>query len=310
MDPDEILAAMDAVSGGPHPGARGAHAKGVLCAGRFVPAPEARALSAAAHLQGEPTRVTVRFSNGSGNPGAADGERGDGRGMAVKLYLPDGTTTDLVCLTLPVFFVRTAADFLAFVRARRPDPETGQPDFERLGALLAEHPETAAALQLVLPTLTAPVSYATCAYNSLHAFWLVDAGGDRRAVRYRFEPDAGVAALDDEQAQAAAPDYLQRDVRDRLASGTIGFTLLAVLAEPGDPLDDPTAPWPAERERVPLGRLELDGLDTTRGHDGDVLVFDPTRVTAGIELTDDEIVRTRSDVYAASVARRTGVARA
>ena len=35
-----------------------------------------------------------------------------------------------------------------------------------------------------------------------------------------------------------------------------------------------------------------------------MLVFDPTRVTDGIELTDDEILRTRADVYAESVLYR------
>ena len=306
MDPLQILEAMDAVHGGPYDGARAAHAKGILCAGRFTASDQAPALSTAAHLQGDPVRVTVRFSNGSGDPGSPDGHRGDGRGMAVKFYLPDGTTTDVVALTLPVFFVHPAADFLPFVRARRPDPETGQPDFAKIGAFLAEHPETAQALQLILPTLgAAPVSYATCAYNSLHAFVLADPEGGRRPVRYRFEPDAGEAVLSDEEADARDADYLQHELRERLAAGPVGFTMVAIIGEPGDPLDRPTDAWPPERVRVELGRLELDGLDTTREHDGDVLVFDPARVTDGIELTGDEIVTTRSAVYRASVARRT-----
>ena len=84
-------------------------------------------------------RATVRFSNGGGDPGAPDYAT-EGRGMAVKLYLEDGTRTDMVALTLPVFFARTPEDFFEFTRARKPDPATGQPDMERLGKWLGEHP--------------------------------------------------------------------------------------------------------------------------------------------------------------------------
>ena len=45
-----------------------------------------------------------------------------GAGMAVKLYLDDGARTDMVALSLPVFFARTPEDFLEFTRARKPDP--------------------------------------------------------------------------------------------------------------------------------------------------------------------------------------------
>ena len=96
--------------------------------------------------------------------------------MAVKFYLPDGGTTDIVALTLPCFFVRTPEDFVTFLGARKPDPETGQPDMERIGAFLGEHPETGAALQQILPALVPPLSYATCVYNSIHSFRRLGSG--------------------------------------------------------------------------------------------------------------------------------------
>jgi catalase len=46
-------------------------------------------------------------------------------------------------------------------------------------------------------------------------------------------------------------------------------------------------------------------LETGRETDGDVLVFDPVRVTDGIELSEDPILKYRSPAYSASVARRT-----
>jgi catalase len=53
-----------------------------------------------------------------------------------------------------------------------------------------------------------------------------------------------------------------------------------------------------------VGRLVLTGPETERERDGDILVFDPTRVTAGIELSDDPILHFRPRAYSASVERR------
>jgi catalase len=301
----EILAALDDLHG-VHDGHRTQHAKGTLLAGTFTPADHD--LSRAAHLNA-PVRVTARFSNGSGDPTAGDNERTDGRGLAVKFYLPDGGTTDLIGLSLPVFFVRNGQDFLEFVRARKPDPETGQMDFGKVGEFLGAHQETAAAVQQILPAFVAPESYATTGYNSLHAFVLVAQDGTRTPGRYRFEPEAGLANLSDEDAEAADAGYLQAEVVDRAEREGVRFRLDFVLAGDGDDITDPTVAWPEDRERVTLGRLELTGVDEVREREGDVLVFDPTRLTDGVEPSGDEIPQVRSDVYALSVLRRTGVAR-
>jgi catalase len=71
-------------------------------------------------------------------------------------------------------------------------------------------------------------------------------------------------------------------------------------------VNDPTVAWPADRETVEVGRVELEGPDTERERDGDILVFDPTRVTDGIDLSDDPILRFRPRAYSASVTRRSG----
>src|SRR3954454_11026218 len=88
-------------------GARALHAKGTLLEGTFTATPAAARLTRAAHMQGEPVKATVRFSNGSGDPDAPD-YGPEIRGMAAKLYLPDGETrTDISAQTVPRFPVRT-----------------------------------------------------------------------------------------------------------------------------------------------------------------------------------------------------------
>ncbi|HWH45727.1 MAG TPA: catalase family peroxidase [Thermoleophilaceae bacterium] len=300
---EEMVDALNAIHGA-HAGRRAVHTNGVLLAGSFTATPEAARLSRAAHLRGEPVRITARFSNGGGDPAAPDGKP-DGRGLAVKFYLPDGSTTDIVALTLPVFFVRTPEDFLEFTRARRPDPETGKPDMEKLGAFVEAHPEALPAIQIGL-AMKAPDSYACQRYWAIHAFRLVNSDGESRAVRYRLEPEAGIAEIESDEAKGRAPDYLRAGILEQLPAA---FTLHAQLAEDGDPEDDPTAAWPDERETVELGRLELTGPETGRETGDDVLVFDPTRVTDGIELSGDRVLAARSHAYAVSVERRSGVRR-
>jgi catalase len=255
-------------------------------------------------MDGEPVRATVRFSNGGGDPGIPDYAT-EGRGMAVKLYLEDGRRADMVALSLPVFFARTPEDFFAFTRARKPDPATGQPDMKRLAKWLEAHPEAGPAIQAAV-TAPPPESYARCEYNGIHAFRYVNADGEGRFIRFRWEPEAGVASLSPDEAKERGRDYLQRDILDRVTSGQAAFRLVVTLAELGDPVDDPTEAWPAERQTVQVGRLELTGPETERERDGDVLVFDPTRVVDGIEVTEDPILRFRHRAYAVSVERRSG----
>ena len=302
----EVIDAVNALSGR-HDGECALHSKGTLCAGTFTASPDAAGLSTAAHFRGDPVRTHVRFSNGGGEPEGRDGGR-EARGMAVKLYLADGSTTDIVCVTTPVFVVRTPEDFLELMLARKPDPETGQPDMERLGAFLGAPPESMPAIQHTLGN-PPPVSYLTCAYNSLHAYRFTNAGGEQRYIRYRWEPHAGEANVAEEEESSLAHDYLQDDLRERLGQGPAGFTLTAAIAADGDPTDDSTAAWPDDRERVTLGRLEVTGIATDRERDGDILVFDPTRVTAGIECSDDPILQFRAHAYDESVYRRSGVRR-
>jgi catalase len=287
---EEIVDAINEISG-VHPGHRAAHAKGTLMTGTFTGA--GTDLTTAPHLQGEPVRVTARFSNGGGDPGIPDYAR-EGRGMAVKFYLPDGAKTDIVALSLPCFFVRTPEDFLEFTRARK-DPERLMPDW--LGA----HPEALTAIQAALGA-NPPASYASCAYNSIHSFRWIDADGGSRFVRYRWEPEAGVETLSPEDAKARGRDYLQEDL---LARGESAFRLKAIIATEEDAVDDPTVAWPDEREQVEVGRLVVEGPELERERDGDILVFDPTRMIDGIELSDDAILRFRGPAYSVSVERRT-----
>jgi len=301
---EDIVDALEALNGGPHPGFRAVHAKGTICEGTFTSTPEARGLSRAAHLRSDPIETIVRFSNASGHPRTPDADPLAGRGMAVKFLLPDGEATDIVSVPLVVFFARNAEDFLELTRARIPDPDTGQPDPEKLGAYLAEHPEAGVALQKGIPKLAPTTSFATSDYRALHAFGLVDAGGETHWGRYTWEPEEGPDYLTDEQREAAERDYLQEEIGQRLADGIARFTLEFTLANQGDPLDDPTFEWEGEHEVVELGELEVLRVLEDAETPEEPIVFDPMRLTDGIEPSDDQILAARPKAYSVSIERR------
>ena len=281
---------------------RAAHAKGFCVEGTFRATPEAARLTRAPHFQGSPIPVNVRFSNGSGSLGSAD-HHVDGRGMAVKFRLPDGTATDTVSLTQRTFFVRTPEEFLEFVEARDPDPATGRPDPVRIGDFLSDHPEAQPAVTAVL--FGEPVAgYARCEYFGLHAFKWSAADGSSRYVRYQWLPEDGVATLSREEAKERGRDFLRAELEGRLATAPAAFKLELQLAEEGDDISDPTREWPAERGRVDAGRLELTRIAADQEGGCENQVFDPTRLTDGIETSPDAILNFRPLAYDVSVRRR------
>jgi catalase len=298
---------LDAVNErfGRHAGLRALHACGVLLEGTFTATPEGSKLTTAGHMQGEPVRVTARVSNGSGSPEDPD-HAPDVRGFALKVYLADGSKTDIVAQTAPRFPVRTPEGFVEFIRAAEP----GAAQLVRMPRFLARNPRAIGGLPANFAALKPPASYATVPYYAIHSYRWTDADGTTRSVRYRIAPEAAVEQLGMREAKRRGRTYLRDEIAARVASGPVRFALEVQIAAGGDPIDDPTFPWRDDRETVTAAHIELTGVDTTRERDGDVLVFDPTRVVPGIELSNDPILRYRRDAYSESVLRRSGMQRA
>ncbi|MDQ6775404.1 MAG: catalase family peroxidase, partial [Actinomycetota bacterium] len=285
ITPDQAIDAANEVFGR-HTGHRALHAKGTLLTGTFTATPAGTRLTRAAHMQGAPVRVTARVSNAAGDPHARDYVPVI-RGLAVKCYLPDGSRTDVVAQSAPRFPARTPEAFVELMRATAPSASMPL----RLARFLARNPVGIGGLPANARALLPPASYATIPYYAIHAYRWVDSGGTSRYVRYTLVPHVTEPPLAPWQARSRGCDYLRQEIRDRVARGPVRFKLEVQIADPGDRVDDPTSVWPRQRETVIAGTLELTGLDTERETGNDVLVFDPVRVTDGIELPDDPILR-------------------
>ncbi len=287
---------------GPHPGFRPVHAKGIVCSGTFRASAGARAVSRALHLQGQAVPTVMRFSNSSGDPDVHDGIA-NARALAVKFQLPDGKNADILALHIEGFPARTPEEFLAFLRAQLPDPATGKPAPDAVPRFLESHPATRAFIER-LTKKPVPVSYGQACYYAEHAFRFTAADGSSRFGRYRWTPEAGEVYLSPDDASKRSANFLREELESRLRNGPVAFRLLLQLAGESDPTDDVTALWPADRPLVELGRLEVTRISPTSAADERRLVFDPTNVTDGIDLSADPIPRARSAAYSISYDQR------
>lgn len=302
VSPDDAIDAIRG-TGGAQPGYRALHAKGTLCRGTFTATPDARRLSRAGHLDGSSVPVLIRFSNGSGNPAQRDGLPGV-RGMAVKFTLPDGSTTDVSTQTARLFISSTPDGFVDFLRALRP----GRSAPWRIAKYVATHPRVLGALPVLQAANKVPESYATVEYHGLHAFRWVDADGGARFVRYHLYPADGERFLSSHDARAKGCDFLTDELNARLATSPARFHFRVQIAGQNDSTVDPSSPW-RSTDVVTVGTLEITGLDSERERGDDIVVFDPMRVTDGIEPSDDPVLRFRTHAYSASVKLRTGADR-
>jgi catalase len=297
----QLVETMRALAG-PHPGFRPVHAKGIVCSGTFRASAGARAVSRAPHLQGQAVPTVLRFSNSNGDPNIHDGIP-SARAIAVKFELPDGKKADLLGLHIEGFLVRTPAEFLAFLSAQLPDPATGKPAADGVPRFLQSHPATGAFIER-LTKKPIPASYGQACYYSEHAFKFTAADGSSRFGRYRWVPEAGEAYLAPDDAGKRSTNFLREELEGRLKKGPVVFRLVLQLAGESDPTDDATALWPADRPLVELGRLEVTQISPTSANDERRLVFDPTNITDGIELSKDPILLARSAAYSVSYNHR------
>jgi len=168
------------------PGFRRAHARGVAFRGHFTAGADTAALTTAEHMQGERVAVTVRLSNGSGVPYA--GDRNAVLGLAVRFALPSGDSSEWAALSIADFPARKPDDFAALAGAQKKDMRD-KPNPLRLVAFVLTHRHCLPGLKAIIKAETTQ-SFARCRFNGLHAYFLVDAAGARRAVRYRSSPPA------------------------------------------------------------------------------------------------------------------------
>ena len=299
LQPKTLVNALEH-NNGVHPGYRRNHAKGMCVIGYFESNGNAQQLSRALVFQAGRTPVVGRFALPSGNPYAPDSSVPI-RSLAVRFTEANGQQWRTGMNSMPVFPVGTPEAFYAMLQAGAPEPATGKPKPEAMPAFFAAHPETGPFLQWV-KSAKPSASFATETYNGINAFYLVNAAGQRQAVRW------GVVPEGQDASGASAPneaDYLEKDLAQRLSAGPLKWQFNLTLAEAGDPVNDASKPWPAERKVVNAGTLVLQSATPQNNGECRDINYDPLILPSGIEGSADPLLAARSAAYARSYQRRT-----
>jgi catalase len=287
---------------GKHDGFRRNHAKGVSATGVFTSNGAGTALSRAAVFQRGTTPVTARFSISGGMPTAADANS-TVRGLAVLFHMPNGEQWRTAMVNVPVFTDRVPQGFYDRLLATQPVPGTGKPDPAKVAAFLAKYPETARAMAVISRTPPSTGLY-NSPFHGLNAFRFTNSVGATVPVRWTMmpeEPSQPVAG----SGPAQGKDYLFDALVDKVMQGPVAWRFLITVGEPGDPTNDATTAWPANRRQVEVGTLTIDSLQTEAPGNARDVNFDPTVLPEGIAPSDDPLLAARSAVYAQDYQRRT-----
>jgi catalase len=127
-----------------------------------------------------------------------------------------------------------------------------------------------------------------------------------RHVRWSLVPETPFEALDKNALANLPPDFLFEDVVQRLRQGPLRWHMMLTVAQPGDPVDDATKPWPADRPQVDVGTLTINRASAEEKGPCRNITFDPLILPSGISPSDDPLLPARSGVYAVSLTRRDG----
>jgi len=301
VDPGRFLDQFEATFG-KFEGFRRSGAKGVCATGEFVGRAEARALSSASAFSGQPIPVIVRFSVGGANPKAPDNARGQ-RNMALQFNLPNGETWQMGNISAPVFGAATPEQFLGRLQSLQPDPATKAADPAKVKAFADANPEVL--LQgRYFAGQPVPASFAAVNYWGVHGFAFVNAAGARQFGKWIFEPVGGTQSLTDEEAKVKGPDFLQADLRQRVAAGNVAFDFNLQMAQPGDRVDSSVVPLPEDRRKVNLGRLVIKSVEPDAKGACVAITYNPMVLPKGVEAGGDPMLAARAAPYALGLGRR------
>ena len=298
---DQVVNALEKQNG-VVPGERRSHIIGICISGTFVGNTDAQVYSKSALFSGQPLPGIGRFSLAGGNPKTPDTAKNP-RGLALQFQLPGEKLQHFTMLNVPIFGAANPTTFYDSVVANTADPATGKPDPDKQKAFRESHPD-AAPLAAYLSKNNPPASYVTSDFFSVHTFKFVNSKNETSLVKWQFIPEAGVTRLTDDELTSKPAKFLDQDLINRLAQGSVKWNMVLTIGEKGDEENNPTVYWPAERKKVQAGVLTISKVDAQKGANCEKINFDPLVMSDGILPTADPILNFRSPAYAASFVKR------
>jgi catalase len=224
-------------------------------------------------------KAVIRFSNGA----EQDDRKPDIHGFAIKLLSVDGDKVlaeddtreqDFILADNPLFFIRTASDYVKFMQSFAESAPKGEPPKAFIAYLQENMPED---IEVLLGfrqhTQSSPL---TATYWSQVPYSF--GGGEQSICRYRVRvPGAEVGA---EGMAGATHDYLREVMVERLAAGNedavFDFEVQVKSGASKDIIDNPTVTWDEPFQKVAHIRIPAQDFDNTiRKEYGENLNYSP-----------------------------------
>ena len=288
---------------GVHAGFRPAHAKGILLTGTFTPSPEAASLTRAPHLQRDSTPVTVRLSNFAGIPTVADNDPqgASPRGFAVRFHLAEHVHTDIVAHSVDTFPMRTAEEFLDFLKALiATDPAGPHPN--AIEQFLGAHP---AALKFVQTPKPIPTSFAKESFFAVSAFKFTNADGVEPLWALSGAAGGGQRISRRCRRCRAEPEFPLRRDRSAGRQGTGQVSRRRPVGRGRRPHRRRHGrAGPRIVRNSPFGEIGLTAIAADNAKEQQHIIFDPIPRVDGIEASADPLFEPRANIYLMTGRRR------
>lgn len=299
LTPNKVVDAF-APSGGPALGHRRNHVKGICFTGLFEANGEGVPLSAAPMFHAGQYTAIGRFNLAIADINAADATVRV-RGMGLQIAAAGGQLWRMAMIDSPFFPVSTPQALYGLVVA------SGSKDPDAMKTFAGTHPELA---HFGAWAQSAPWtgSYAEEPYNSLNSFVVTSASGAAHTVRWSLLPSAQPVPVPPDELAKRAPDFLEREIAERIKAGPLRWTLVIRVAEAADPTADPSQEWPKNRRAVDVGTLVVQAIEPEANGPCRDINYDPTVLPTGISTSDDPFPAARSSAYRRSFDLRTAEA--
>lgn len=273
-----------------HEGFRRAHAKGVCITGLFESNGRLADETTATIFESGITPFTGRLSVAGNNPTAPD-LKAPVRSFALSFATSATQQWRIAMNTPPVMAVKDPHTFYQQLQAIHAGSDAIQTFF-------ANHPESQDFLDWKSQYQPSG-SFASEQYHSINAFYLINNGGDKQAVRWAMQPSVSVSA-----EGLSGNDALQKDIMQRVETAPVVFDWVFTLASDSDDENNPAKAWPDSREQITAGKIRITSVTPQLEGECHDINYDPLVLPSGIEATRDPILRARSAAYAESYHRR------
>ncbi|MFD1159913.1 catalase [Roseovarius aestuarii] len=272
-------------------GKRRNHTKGFCVEGELTPVDEAIKAYSTSPLFTGTSDVIARVSHKGGKANPADDKYGL-LGLSMEISTHDDDLHVIGMNTEHFFPVSTSEAFIELLRAKA----TGG---DAVKEFAAAHPELKAykAYHGALDKTLRP--YEGTTYNSVNAFYLVNEAGEKTAMRFSFRPSGDEAIVVDTH-----PDFFLDNMQANIAQGTVSWDMVVTLANPGDPVADPSAQWTGDHTEIVAARFTANAAMSEEDGQCDAINFDPTVLSNGFEPSEDPMLQVRSMIYAHGVGKR------